>query len=309
MFPSVKDRARQLFGEAAVPTTSPPPPVSTGRKGPPIKATSASKSTPEPKTPSKGSRADAKSKKNSPPPVEETPRAIGAWPSPFEQFKSRAAPPPAKATQPTSSKTTSSKSAKATSTTSKTVKPSKEKVEKASRPSEKKSRSKSPPTTKAAAAPPKKVPEPKVVAKKKTESKPAPEPKKTARPKLQTRTSSRPKIQRSSSSSSLDSDDDEEDSEDEDLREACLREVSKVTGLKGKNLAISLRQRSSGGWYAALKDVSADKYLKMWMNRDKTFDTQEEALEAYLVFVKKMNTDMKLFGPMSPKPGKSKGFF
>jgi hypothetical protein len=74
-------------------------------------------------------------------------------------------------------------------------------------------------------------------------------------------------------------------------------------------LAISLRQRSSGGWYAALKDVGADKYLKMWMNRDKTFATQEEALQAYLVFVKKMNTDMKLFGPMSPKSGKSKGFF
>ena len=112
-------------------------------------------------------------------------------------------------------------------------------------------------------------------------------------------------MERTSSSSSL------EDDEYSDLRAACLREASNVTGLKGKNLAISLRQRSSGGWYAALKDVGADKYLKMWMNRDKTFKTQDEALEAYLVFVKKMNTDMKLFGPMSPKlgAGKSKGFF
>ena len=140
--------------------------------------------------------------------------------------------------------------------------------------------------------------------KKKVEPKPAPEPKKTSRPKLDTRTSSRPKMERSSSSSSL-----EDDDEYGDLRAACLREVSNVTGLKGKNLAISLRQRSSGGWYAALKDVGADKYLKMWMNRDKTFKTQDEALEAYLVFVKKMNTDMKLFGPMSPKTGKTKGFF
>lgn len=65
-------------------------------------------------------------------------------------------------------------------------------------------------------------------------------------------------------------------------------------------MAINLKQTSAGGWYAALKDVGADKYLKMWMNRNKTYKTQIEALEAYLVFVKKMKADCSLF-PMSPK--------
>ena len=313
MFPSVKDRARQLFGETAIPATTPPPPVATGRRGASNNAAATSKPAPEPKTPLKSSRADVKSKKEAPTPVEEPPRAIGAWPSPFEQFKARAAPPVAKPTPSTPSKAAASKASKPTkaaSTVSKTDRSSKEKADKSTKPSEKKSRPKSPPTLKAA-APPKKAPEPKIVAKKKTESKPAPEPKKS-RPRLQTRISSRSKVQHSSSSSSLDSDsesDSDESDEEEDLREACLREVHKVTALKGKSLAISLRQRSSGGWYAALKDVGADKYLKMWMNRDKTFATQDEALEAYLVFVKKMSNDMKLFGPMSPKPGRTKGFF
>ncbi|KAI4690982.1 uncharacterized protein J4E88_002456 [Alternaria novae-zelandiae] len=321
MFPSVKDRARQLFGEAAVPDAAPPPPVATGRRGAPLKASAATKAAPEPKTPAKTSR----SKKDAPV-VEETPKAIGAWPSPFDSFKARTSPPE-KPTPPTPSKSKSSKTATASkpSAPSKTSTPSASKPEKSSKAekseksksekaeksskSEKKSssRPKTPPTPKAA-APPKKAPEPKVStpSRKKTESKPAPKPKEPSRPKLDARTSSsRPKMERTSSSSSL------EDDEYSDLRAACLREASNVTGLKGKNLAISLRQRSSGGWYAALKDVGADKYLKMWMNRDKTFKTQDEALEAYLVFVKKMNTDMKLFGPMSPKlgSGKSKGFF
>ncbi|RYO16162.1 hypothetical protein AA0111_g11457 [Alternaria arborescens] len=332
MFPSVKDRARQLFGEAAIPDTAPLPPVATGRRGAPLKAAAATKATPEPKTPAKTSRADARSKKDAAPVVEETPKAIGAWPSPFASLSTRTSPP-ATTTPPTPSK---SKSSSKTATASKPVAPSKsekpskaEKSEKTSKSEKTEKSSKSDKAEKAAKAEkssksdkksssrPKTPPTPKpsgsffggaaktaTPVKKKVEPKPAPEPKKTSRPKLDTRTSSRPKMERSSSSSSL-----EDDDEYGDLRAACLREVSNVTGLKGKNLAISLRQRSSGGWYAALKDVGADKYLKMWMNRDKTFKTQDEALEAYLVFVKKMNTDMKLFGPMSPKTGKTKGFF
>ncbi|CAN9312370.1 unnamed protein product [Alternaria alternata] len=333
MFPSVKDRARQLFGEAAIPDTAPPPPVATGRRGAPLKAAAATKATPEPKTPAKTSRADARSKKDAAPVVEETPKAIGAWPSPFASLSTRTSPP-ATTTPPTPSKSKSKSSSK-TATASKPVAPSKsekpskaEKSEKTSKSEKTEKSSKSDKAEKAAKAEkssksdkksssrPKTPPTPKpsgsffggaaktaTPVKKKVEPKPAPEPKKTSRPKLDTRTSSRPKMERSSSSSSL-----EDDDEYGDLRAACLREVSNVTGLKGKNLAISLRQRSSGGWYAALKDVGADKYLKMWMNRDKTFKTQDEALEAYLVFVKKMNTDMKLFGPMSPKTGKTKGF-
>jgi|TARA_R110002003_G_scaffold1035_2_gene22068 hypothetical protein len=73
-----------------------------------------------------------------------------------------------------------------------------------------------------------------------------------------------------------------------------------VTGLGGKNLAVVCRQKSKNRqWYAALKDLSSDKYLKMWMNREKTFPTQKEALEAYLVFAKKMKDGSRLF-PMSP---------
>ncbi|CAE7187616.1 hypothetical protein P3342_008778 [Pyrenophora teres f. teres] len=305
MFPSVKDRARQLFGEAAFPSDVPtPPPVATGRRGAPPKADVASKPSPELKTPAKVSRT-----RNAPPPVEETPKPIGAWPSPLEQFRARRAQPEKISPPPSPSKQTP-KSAAASKPAS-SAPPKAEKTEKSSSSKKTTSQTKLPAPAKAA-APPKKVTEPKAVPlKKKPEPKPAPklapkpapEPKKQSRPKPETRISSRPKMERSSSSSSL------EDDEYGQLRTACLREVSKVTGLKGKNLAISLRQRSSGEWYAALKDVNADKYLKMWMNRDKTFETQEEALEAYLIFAKKMNTDTKLFGPMSPKLGKSKGSF
>jgi hypothetical protein len=66
------------------------------------------------------------------------------------------------------------------------------------------------------------------------------------------------------------------------------------------------RQTSSNRqWYAALKDLSSDKYLKMWMNREKTYPTQVEALQAYLVFAKKMNNGGRLF-PISPTGTKMK---
>lgn len=90
------------------------------------------------------------------------------------------------------------------------------------------------------------------------------------------------------------------------LKSACLKQVSGVTGLGGRRLAIVLKQRSSGGWYAALKDVGSDKYLKMWMNKDKTSPTKEQALEAYLVFVTKMRNEVRWF-PMSPRASSPKG--
>jgi hypothetical protein len=71
--------------------------------------------------------------------------------------------------------------------------------------------------------------------------------------------------------------------------------VSGVTGLGGKKLAVVCRQTSTKGWYAALKDLSSDKYLKMWMNREKTYPTQVAALQAYLVFAKKMKDGARLF--------------
>jgi hypothetical protein len=91
----------------------------------------------------------------------------------------------------------------------------------------------------------------------------------------------------------------------DDLKAACLKQANGITGLGGRSLAVVCRQTSAGGWYAALKDVGLDKYLKMWMNRSKTFPTQLEALQSYLLFVKKMKMEFRLF-PMSPKAGKSK---
>lgn len=94
--------------------------------------------------------------------------------------------------------------------------------------------------------------------------------------------------------------------EDEDplaaLKSACLKHVSGVTGLGGRRLAVVVKQRSSGAWYTALKDTGSDKYLKMWTNRDKTFATQEEALEAYLAFTAKMRNEVRWF----PRAGSPK---
>ncbi|KAF1847626.1 uncharacterized protein K460DRAFT_62099 [Cucurbitaria berberidis CBS 394.84] len=89
------------------------------------------------------------------------------------------------------------------------------------------------------------------------------------------------------------------------MKDACLRQAKVVTGLQGRTLAITLRKTTEGEWYAALKDTGANKYLKLWMNRNKTFPTQIEALQAYFVFVKKMKTDCRLF-PMSPRTNKTK---
>lgn len=90
----------------------------------------------------------------------------------------------------------------------------------------------------------------------------------------------------------------EDETEISDLKAACLKQASSVTALGGRRLAIVLKQDSSapaGEWYVALKDKNSDKYLKMWMNRNKTFPTQIEALEAYLVFIKKMKSNSRLF--------------
>ena len=90
------------------------------------------------------------------------------------------------------------------------------------------------------------------------------------------------------------------------LKAACLKQVSGVTGLGGRRLAVVLKQRSLGGWYAALKDLGSDKYLKMWMNKDKLSATKEEALETYLQFVTKARNEVRWF-PMSPRASSPKG--
>ncbi|KAF2442101.1 hypothetical protein P171DRAFT_487358 [Karstenula rhodostoma CBS 690.94] len=85
-------------------------------------------------------------------------------------------------------------------------------------------------------------------------------------------------------------------------------QITAVPGLGHRRLAIVLKQRSSGAWYAALKDTEADKYLKSWMNREKTFKTRREALEAYLGFATKMRERSEVsWFPMSPRAGSPKG--
>lgn len=93
-----------------------------------------------------------------------------------------------------------------------------------------------------------------------------------------------------------------------DIKAQCLKQISSIRGLSGKRLAVVTKQSSSSGeWYAALKDTSSDKYLKLWMNRSKTYPTEQEALEAYLVFAKKMKNNSRLFGaPKSRSSSKSR---
>ncbi|KAF3037467.1 hypothetical protein E8E12_002831 [Didymella heteroderae] len=66
------------------------------------------------------------------------------------------------------------------------------------------------------------------------------------------------------------------------LKDQCLREASNVTGLKGKKLVVVLRRSSEneGEYYCALRGQSDGKYLKLWMNKDKTYPSHIEALEA-----------------------------
>ncbi|KZM22891.1 uncharacterized protein EKO05_0001297 [Ascochyta rabiei] len=90
------------------------------------------------------------------------------------------------------------------------------------------------------------------------------------------------------------------------LKSACLKQVSGVTGLGGRRLTVVPKQRSSGAWYVALKDATSDRYLTMWTHRDKTFDTPEEALEAYLAFAIRMRDGVRWF-PVGARAGSPKG--
>jgi len=85
-----------------------------------------------------------------------------------------------------------------------------------------------------------------------------------------------------------------------------LGQASSVTGLKGKKLEVVLRRSSEhdGEYYCALRGQSDSKYLKLWMNKDRTYPSHLEALEAYLRFVKRMRSGCSLFGP-SPKPSRA----
>lgn len=57
---------------------------------------------------------------------------------------------------------------------------------------------------------------------------------------------------------------------------------------------------NEGEYYCALRGQSDGKYLKLWMDKNKTYPTHIEALEAYLRFVKRMRNGCSLFGA-SPK--------
>ena len=86
-----------------------------------------------------------------------------------------------------------------------------------------------------------------------------------------------------------------------------LEQATNVTGLKGKKLEVVLRRSSEheGEYYCALRGRSDGKYLKLWMNKERTYPSHIEALEEYLRFVRKMRNGCSLFGS-SPKPSRTK---
>lgn len=86
-----------------------------------------------------------------------------------------------------------------------------------------------------------------------------------------------------------------------------LGQTSSVTGLRGKKLVVVLRRSSEneGEYYCALRGQNDGKYLKLWMDKNKTYPTHVEALEAYLRFVKRMRNGCSIFGS-SPKPSRTR---
>ncbi|KAI8941954.1 hypothetical protein NX059_000066 [Plenodomus lindquistii] len=276
MFPSVRERAQAFLngGQAPVVTPPPPPPAT------PSKLKSATKTAPE-----KPAATPSKSTPPKPTPSKPTPsKAPAAKPAPNKA----AAPPPS-----TPSKAAPSKSIFSKATPVKEKTPPKA----SSKPSTSKTSSSKPTPSKPAPS-------------KSTPSKPTPSRTKSTPAKSTSLKIAPPKFLRSKSSistSSSGSDDDMPelspgDQQVVDLRAAILKQASSVTGLQGRSLALNLKKTSSDEWYAALKDTGSDKYLKMWMNRKDTYDTQIEALEAYLRFMTKRKESMQLF-PMSPKTG------
>jgi hypothetical protein len=265
MFLSVKERAQQL---AQLANGQTPTPTTTAPTTPAKKSSKSSSSKPEPPkpTPSKFSKPEPPKPtpaKTVPPPKVAAPKAAPPPKAPSPKLA------PAK---PTSSKPVPSRAASAQAL-----------------PSTPSKRSKSPKSPKAD----------------KTEKASSKAPSSSSRPKPSRAKTLPTKLDIGAFDSSSSDDEDSPTRAPTDidgLKAACLKHASGITGLNGRSLAIVCRQTSAGGWYAALKDVGLDKYLKMWMNRSKTFATQLEALQSYLVFVKKMKAECRLF-PLSPKTG------
>ncbi|KAF2702931.1 hypothetical protein K504DRAFT_508559 [Pleomassaria siparia CBS 279.74] len=274
MFLSVKERARQIASGQFQASDAPPPPAPVVEP-----ATPSKKKTPgrivttkfsPPKAPSAPSpTSPSKLKKD------KTPTSSKPTPSPSTPAKTPSSRKTASA-KPESPKLAPPKTTSSKASSSKTETPKTPKSPKSPKTPSTKTASSKPSSSKPKASKPS-SPKP-------TPSKPksAPAPSKPARP-----TPAR--------IGSFTADPSEDNTEVSDLKARCLKHANSVTGLGGRKLAVVLKQTSSGGWYAALKDVGLDKYLKMWMNRDKTFPTQVEALEAYLVFIKKMKVETRLF--------------
>ncbi|KAF9735773.1 hypothetical protein PMIN03_002249 [Paraphaeosphaeria minitans] len=314
MFLSVRERARQIaLGQFTAPTTSTPLVDLASEPVPapaPPRKTGAKETTQEVAAESKGA-----------PTKEPTPKA-----APPQKPPAKAAPP--KATTAPASKPTSSK-----------TNPTSPEAPTPKKPSLRSKLTKEPPTPTTEAPRPKRSSKSKIT---KEPSSPKPSPSKTHKeppsPKFSSYmspwTSSakpppspKPESQKSKSSatsksrraksppkrvdSPLASLDDEDDDPLSALKSASLKQISAVPGLGSRQLVVVLKQRSSGEWYAALKDTGADKYLKSWMNREKTFKTRREALEAYLGFATKMREKSAGSGmgwfPMSPRTSSPKG--
>ncbi|KAJ4363636.1 hypothetical protein N0V83_009932 [Neocucurbitaria cava] len=284
MFLSVKERARQIASGQFQPSQAavePPPPV-VASKVVPAKVVTAkfspskgpggsSKTAPSPSTPKKESPKASISKAPKTPstPTSPKPSSVPSW---------KATAPKTPSSKTPSSKETKEKSSKSSSARASSPKASSSKSSSSKSSSSK--RSSSPKTS------------PKIAA-------PAP-----PKPKLTRSKTSPPDL--GIGIGSFADDPPEDHTTISGLKAACLKQASGVTGLGGRRLAVNLKQTSSGEWYAALKDLSSDKYLKMWMDRSKTYETQIEALEAYLVFAKKMKQGCRLFPPMSPKAASTK---
>ncbi|KAL1603875.1 hypothetical protein SLS60_005467 [Paraconiothyrium brasiliense] len=327
MFMSVKERARQIAsGQFSQPTTSAPveslidlapetkPAVAatSGKKGknaakeaPPKAAAPSSKTKASKATAPKETTPKAMPPQKAPPEVAPSiATLIGAFPK-TSAAKSATPSPEAPTPKKSSSKSKLSKGS------SKPATPPQE------APTPKKSSSKS-----KLSKEPSKPSSPKIGSSKSTSSsKATPQPKVPSSPKVASPTKASPSTKSASSKppstpskskrsrsppKRVDSPLEDDDDPLSALKSACLKQVSGVTGLGGRRLAIVLKQRSSGDWYAALKDTGSDKYLKMWMNREKTFATKQEALEAYLVFATKMRNGVSWF-PMSPRASSPKG--
>ncbi|KAJ4336508.1 hypothetical protein N0V87_005372 [Didymella glomerata] len=324
MFVSVKERARQIAsGQFTAPSTSIPAATLIDLAPEPKPAAAATSKKAGAKDTTK---ATAKTKLSKTAPSKDTPKAtptpaespkatpsratpIGAFPEPTSP--KIATPPEVSTPKKSSSKSKLTKESSSKSTKEPSSKPAKEPSLKPSTPklgSSKSTSSNRPPPS------PKVPSSPKISSPTKTS---APRPSLFSRASSASKTPSTPTTPTTPTTPSkpkraksppkrVDSPISDTSSSDplSSLKSSILQQVSGITGLGGRRLAIALKQRSNGEYYVALKDVGSDKYLKMWMNRDKTSATKEEALERYLVWVGRMRNEVRWFPARERSPGK-----